>query len=177
MVDIMETTNEYNQAQAKFKINETEGSYTVQGEITDTDILVMAEIISKKKFIKGELLVSTTCTKLCLRNLMKGYEREVFGVLFLDTKHYVIKFEELFWGTIDNATVHPREIIKAAILCNAAAIILVHNHPSGDPEPSVSDRKITTRIVEAMDLVDIRVLDHIVVGENGAVSFVDRGYL
>jgi len=89
-------------------------------------------------------------------------------VLFLDSQHRVLRFEELFRGTIDAASVYPREVLKAALAYNAAAVILVHNHPSGDPEPSDSDRKITERLKEALGLMDIRVIDHVVVEVTGA---------
>ncbi len=108
---------------------------------------------------------------------MKAYRREVFACLFLDTRHRVIAFEELFLGSIDSATVHPREIVRACLELNAAAIILAHNHPSGVAEPSSADHAITRRIVEATRLVDVRVLDHLVVGEREAVSMAARGLL
>jgi DNA repair protein RadC len=108
---------------------------------------------------------------------MKAYGREVFACLFLDTRHRVIAFRELFYGSIDSATVHPREIVKSCLELNCAAIILAHNHPSGVAEPSAADSAITRRIVEATALVDIRVLDHLVVGEREAVSMAARGLL
>ena len=89
----------------------------------------------------------------------------------------MICFEELFRGTIDSASVYPREVVKQALACNAAAVILVHNHPSGDPEPSDADRRITQRLTEALGLVEIRIIDHIVVGTEGCSSFAELGYL
>lgn len=102
-------------------------------------------------------------------------EREVFAVLFLDNRHRLIKYEELFFGTIDGASVHPREVVKAALRHNAAAVIFAHNHPSGTPEPSRADESITRRLKDALSLVDIRVLDHIVVGGTDTVSLAERG--
>lgn len=102
---------------------------------------------------------------------------EVFGVLFLDTRNRVIRFEELFRGTIDGASVYPREVVKAALEHNAAAVILAHNHPSGVAEPSRADRQLTDRLVQALGLVDIRVLDHVVIGRGEPVSFAERGLL
>lgn len=96
--------------------------------------------------------------------------------MFLDNQHRLIAFEELFFGTIDSASVYPREVLKAALKVNAAAIILAHNHPSGDATPSQADKQITQRLKEALALVDIRVLDHIVVGDS-AISFAERGLL
>jgi len=104
------------------------------------------------------------------------YEHEVFAILFLDQRHHVIAFEELFRGTIDGASVYPREVVKEAIRHNAAAVIFAHNHPSGVAEPSLSDEKITTRLKSALELIDVRVLDHLIVGEE-VVSFAERGLI
>ncbi len=104
-------------------------------------------------------------------------QREVFALLLLDSQHRIIHLEELFQGTIDSASVHPREVVKSALKHNAAAVILSHNHPSGVAEPSHSDRLITDSLVQALDLVGVRVLDHIVVGLRQWVSFADRGWL
>jgi len=94
---------------------------------------------------------------------LSGQEREVFAVLFLTTKHRLIGYEELFYGTIDGASVYPREVVKRALTLNAAAVIIAHNHPSGDATPSQADKKITIRLKDALALVDIRLLDHFVV--------------
>jgi DNA repair protein RadC len=96
--------------------------------------------------------------------------------MFLDNQHHLISFEELFFGTIDSASVYPREVVKAALKTNAAAVIFAHNHPSGDATPSQADKRITQRLKDALALVDIRVLDHIVIGDS-AVSFAERGLL
>ncbi len=104
------------------------------------------------------------------------YEHEVFACLFLDQRHRVIAFEELFRGTIDGASVYPREVVKACLSHNAAAVIFAHNHPSGIAEPSQSDERITKRLKDALALIDVRVLDHLVVGEE-VVSFAERGLL
>lgn len=106
---------------------------------------------------------------------MKAYRREVFACLFLDTRHRVIAYRELFFGSLDSATVHPREVVRCCLELNCAAIILAHNHPSGIAEPSAADQAITRRITEAVALVDVRVLDHLVVGEREAVSMAERG--
>ena len=106
-----------------------------------------------------------------------GHEREVFGCLFLDNRHRLIAVEEMFLGTVDGASVHPREVVKRALKLNAAAVILAHNHPSGVAEPSQADELITARLRDALALVDIRVLDHLVVGGTTVTSFVERGLL
>jgi len=108
---------------------------------------------------------------------LRDYPHEVFACLYLDNRHRVLRFEELFRGTIDGASVHPREVVKAALRHNAAAVILAHNHPSGVAEPSAADRHITERLKSALQLVEIRVLDHLVVGDAGCVSFAERGWL
>jgi DNA repair protein RadC len=106
-----------------------------------------------------------------------GQEREIFGVLFLDNRHRLITLEEMFHGTIDGASVHPREVVKRALKLNAAAVILAHNHPSGVAEPSQADELITVRVRDALALVDIRVLDHFVVGGATVVSLAERGLI
>ena len=106
-----------------------------------------------------------------------SHEREVFCCLFLDNRHRLIALEEMFQGTIDGASVHPREVVKRALQVNAAAVILAHNHPSGVAEPSQADELITARLRDALALVDIRVLDHLIVGGSSATSLAERGLL
>ncbi|MBM9912371.1 MULTISPECIES: RadC family protein [Stenotrophomonas] len=112
-----------------------------------------------------------------LQHRLRGQARELFVVLFLDNRHRLIACEELFAGTINAAPVYPREVVRRALLHNAAAVILSHNHPSGDPEPSAADAQITEELHRALALVDIRLLDHFVVGEGRPVSFAERGLL
>lgn len=111
-----------------------------------------------------------------LKMQLSELKSEVFSVLFLDNCHRFIAFERLFQGTIDGATVYPREVVKAALHHNAAAVILSHNHPSGNTNPSASDKTLTTRLTDALALVDVRVLDHIIVGD-GLYSFAENGEL
>lgn len=113
----------------------------------------------------------------CFRARLANLGHEVFSCLFLDTRHRLISYEALFRGTIDGAPVYPREIVKQALGCDAAAVILGHNHPSGDCEPSEADRNITLRISRALALVDIRLLDHLVVSREGHVSLAERGWI
>ncbi|OGT78292.1 MAG: hypothetical protein A3J35_00700 [Gammaproteobacteria bacterium RIFCSPLOWO2_02_FULL_52_10] len=122
-------------------------------------------------------LASPGDTRNYLKARLRAYPHEVFACLFLDNRHRVICFEELFNGTIDGASVHPREVVRRAIYHNAAALIFAHNHPSGVAEPSQSDRLITRRLKDALGLIDVRVLDHIVVGDTEVVSFAERGLL
>lgn len=126
---------------------------------------------------RSDTLSSPQDTRNFLRARLRGYPHEVFACLFLDNRHRVISFDELFHGTIDSASVHPREVVRRALKHNAAAVILAHNHPSGVAEPSNSDRAITRRLIEALALIDVRVLDHLVIGDAEAVSFAERGLL
>jgi DNA repair protein RadC len=108
---------------------------------------------------------------------LRGLPHEVFAAMFLDTRHRTIAFEELFRGTIDGAEVHPREIARRALAHNAAAVIVGHNHPSGNPEPSAADRAVTARLKQALSLVDLRLLDHFVIGDGPPVSMAARGWV
>ena len=126
---------------------------------------------------RGDALTSPEDTCRFLSARLRGYPHEVFACLFLDNRHRVIQFEELFNGTIDGATVHPREVVRRAIAHNAAAVILAHNHPSGVAEPSRADQSLTRRLQDALALVDVRVLDHVIVGDGPATSFAARGLL
>jgi DNA repair protein RadC len=126
---------------------------------------------------KGDALTSPAATRRYLQSILRHKQHEVFVVLFLDSQHGVIASEELFQGTIDGASVYPREVVKRALQRNAAAVIFAHNHPSGVAEPSRADEAITRRLIDALDLVDIRVLDHLVVGDTEVVSFAERGLI
>lgn len=126
---------------------------------------------------RDDVMGSPEATRRYLSHRLRGRRREVFCVLFLDTQHRLIACEELFQGTLDSCSVHPRQVVERALALNAAAVILAHNHPSGVAEPSAADRHITERLRDALGLVDIRVLDHFVVGEGRAASFAERGWL
>jgi DNA repair protein RadC len=125
----------------------------------------------------GDVLAHPRATREFLRMRLRDLPHEVFAVVYLDNRNRVIAFEQLFRGTINGAEVHPREVVKAALARNSAAIILAHNHPSGVAEPSAQDELITRRLKEALALVDIRVLDHVVIGDNTCESFAERGLL
>lgn len=125
----------------------------------------------------GSVLANPQATREYVQFRLRDLPHEVFCCLLLDSHYRVLGFEELFRGTIDGAIVHPREVVKLALSRNAAAMILVHNHPSGVAEPSAADRQITVRLKEALALVDIRVVDHLVVGDGVCESFAERGLL
>jgi DNA repair protein RadC len=126
---------------------------------------------------RSDALTNPQDTRRFLSARLRDYPHEVFACLFLDNRHRVIHFEELFVGTIDGASVYPREVVKRALHHNAAAVILAHNHPSGIAEPSQADRRITQRLKDALGLVDIRLLDHFVVGDGELTSFAETGLL
>ncbi len=123
----------------------------------------------------GDALTSPAATRDFLRAQLRAYPYEVFACLFLDNRNRVIEYEEMFRGTIDGASVHPREVVRRALFHNAAALILAHNHPSGVAEPSPADRQITHRLKEALSLVDVRLLDHFVIGDGELTSLAELG--
>ncbi|EGQ9742653.1 DNA repair protein RadC [Vibrio parahaemolyticus] len=139
--------------------------------------MALAEEFLFSSILKEGPLTSPELTKLYLSTKIAMFEREVFGVLFLDNAHRVIDNEILFKGTIDTVAVYPREIVKASLNVNASSVILYHNHPGGEAEPSQADRGMTRRISDALSLVDIRVLDHFVIGKGAVVSFAERGLI
>jgi len=127
--------------------------------------------------LQRETLANPTACANFLRTRIGAYPYEVFACLFLDQRHRVLAFEELFRGSIDGASVHPREVVRRCLAHNAAAVILAHNHPSGVAEPSQADRDITAELKRALALIDVRVLDHFVVGAGRPVSLAERGLL
>ncbi len=125
----------------------------------------------------GETIRSPADTELYLRARLRHLGHELFCCLFLDNRHRILRFDEMFRGTIDGTSVYPREVVKEALAVNAAAVILAHNHPSGVAEPSQADERITRRLKSALELVDIRLLDHLVIGDGKATSMASRGML
>ena len=144
-----------------------------QQAIINRALTILDEVFTHR----GVSITDPSYTKDYCRLNIGHLEHEVFGVLFLTNRHTLIKFSELFRGTINGASVHPREVVKETLACNAAAVIFTHNHPSGVCEPSEADRKLTTRLIEALNLVDVRVLDHIICSSDSAMSFAERGLL
>ena len=126
---------------------------------------------------RSDCLTNPDDTKNYLTTRLRGQRNEVFACLFLDNKNRIIEYEELFFGTIDGASVHPRQILQRALYHNAAGVILAHNHPSGVSEPSQADRQITLRTREALALLDIRVLDHLVIGDGEISSLAEMGWM
>ncbi|KAI2694066.1 DNA repair protein RadC [Pseudomonas sp. TNT3] len=132
----------------------------------------MAERLRNKSVLENPQAV-----REYLKALLRHELHEVFGCLFLDSRHQVLTFEALFHGSIDNTSVHPRQVVKRALANNAAAVILCHNHPSGNSTPSQADRKLTKRLQEALLLVDVRVLDHFIVGDGDPLSMAEYGWM
>ena len=125
----------------------------------------------------GEEIRNPGDTEMFLRTQLRDLPHELFCCLYLDNRHRVIRFAELFRGTIDGTSVYPREVVKEALAANAAAVILAHNHPSGVAEPSQADEQITRRLKAALELVDIRLLDHLIVGDGPSTSLASRGLI
>ncbi len=125
----------------------------------------------------GNVFTNPDQTREFLTLKLRAYPYEVFACLYLDNRHRLISFDELFRGTIDNAQVHAREVVRAALKHNAAAVILSHNHPSGVAEPSQSDINLTQELKKALSLVDVRVLDHLIIGNGDAISLAERGLI
>lgn len=140
-------------------------------------VLEMARRHLGQRLQRGDPLTDPAATREYLSAALRDLRHEVFACLYLDTRHRIVGWEELFRGTLDGTSVHPREVVRRALDHNAAALIFAHNHPSGVAEPSDADRRLTRRLREALSLVDIRVLDHFVVGDGEAVSFAERGLL
>ena len=140
-------------------------------------VLEMGRRHLSEELLRGEPLSSAAQTVSYLQARLRDYPYEVFAALFLDNRHRVIAYEELFRGTIDGASVHPREVVRRSLSHNAAAVIFSHNHPSGIAEPSQSDQRITQKLRDALALIDIRVLDHIVIGDGSHCSLAQRGLI
>lgn len=151
---------------------------------TDTTLAQENQIIAEAKLLLTQRLQSrdTVFTSpLAVRNYLclqlTDKEREVFSCLFLDSQHRLIEYQEIFAGTINSCSIYPREVVKAALRINAAAVIFSHNHPSGVAEPSMADKHVTKQLTEVLSLIDIRVLDHFIIGGDTVVSFAERGLL
>ena len=140
-------------------------------------VLEMARRHLAERLKRDSALESPQAVRDYLKAQLRHEHHEVFGCLFLDSKHRVLAYEALFRGTIDGASVYPRQVVKRALAHNAAALILTHNHPSGVTEPSQADRVLTERIKDAMALVDVRVLDHFIVGDGEPLSMAERGWM
>lgn len=140
-------------------------------------VLEMSRRHLRSAMTRGNAMENPQQVREYLSLKLRHQSREMFACLFLDNKHQVINFEILFLGTINAAAVYPREVVARSLANNAAAVVLAHNHPSGVAEPSTADQQITDRLVKALDMIDVRVIDHMVVGDQEVVSFAERGLL
>lgn len=146
--------------------------------MTEREILDKAAAIVKARSLRrGRCIDGPSTSRPYLTTILQRHRTEVFACLYLDNRHRIIEYIEHFFGTVDGASVHPRVIVAKALELNASALIVAHNHPSGVAEPSRADRAITTRLSEALALVDVRIIDHIVVGDDATTSFAERGWL
>lgn len=144
--------------------------------MTENQVLEAAAEILASRYVREGEFISSQATREFLRFKLGGYEREIFSVMLLDSQHKLINYKELFFGTINSASVHPREVVKLALYENASAVIFAHNHPSGSSQSSRTDIEITKRLQEALSLIDVSVLDHIIVGETTS-SLAEEGIL
>jgi DNA repair protein RadC len=156
---------------------DSKGNYRLTGKTTEQDVLAAAEGILKAKLERLGSVGNPEDASDFLRMRLGGLLHEEFHVLWLDNRHRILDCQKLFTGTVDGASVHPREVVRAALTTNACAVIFAHNHPSGVAEPSAADRAITRELTEALRMVGVRVLDHIVVGAGSCVSMAGRGLL
>lgn len=159
------------------RIIEVTGPHATVRELSPDEVIDLARNILAEKFCRNTTITSPADLKDYLIVQLGSREQEVFACMFLDTRHRVISFDILFYGTLNGTAVYPREVVKRALLYNAGAVILVHNHPSGVAEPSRADETLTSRLAESLKLIDVRVLDHVVVAGGEVVSFAERGLL
>lgn len=139
-------------------------------------IFAAAKRLSNCQLRRGVSIQSSETAKAAISQKLFGYQYEMFACLFLDSNHRVLEFQEMFRGSINSATIHPREVVKEALRLNAAAVIFAHNHPSGETTPSSQDIHLTGKLTEILKVIDVRVLDHLVVGET-VISMADSGLL
>lgn len=147
------------------------------GIVRYVQLQAVQEMCKRSDFIqlqKGEQLTNTHQTRTWLNRRLRDKKNETFAALFLDNQHHILAYEELFQGTINSATIHPRPIIEKVLHFNAAALILAHNHPSGFLQPSLEDLTVTERIAQALALVDVRLLDHLIIGDNEIYSILEK---
>ena len=154
-------------------------AYVVEGKkrMSEAEILAAAERICQRRMKTRDSLISTAAVRGYLRLRLQDLQHECFYCVFLDAQNRVIEAEEMFRGTLTQTSVYPREVVKAALRHNAAAVILAHNHPSGVAEPSIQDQALTHTLAQALGLIDVKVLDHFVVATGACLSFAERGLI
>jgi DNA repair protein RadC len=158
-------------------IRDAMGNYTTNGVLTEDDVISKAKEILAVRNKRGVAITSPQSSRDYIQLQIAELECEVFGAIFLDTKHRVLENTIMFRGTLDSASVPVREVVKAALSCNAGALIIYHNHPSGVAEPSAADKSITESLYLALGMVGVKLLDHFVCSTNEVISFAERGLL
>ena len=162
------------QESSRLYVRNGNGRYTVA---TADRVVEAARTVAEQRVQRGQSFSDPAKASQYFQDMLGCLEREVFAAAYLDTRHRLIEYVELFQGTIDGAEVHPREVVRHALRCNAAAIIVAHNHPSGMVDPSTADRAVTARLKQALALVEVRVLDHVIVGGSATLSLAERGWI
>ena len=160
----------------KLKAEETHGSYVMELSVTEAEILQMAQQLAMYRLSKGRAVTERRLVFSHLQTLLQFHEYEVLALLLLDTEHRVIGFKELYRGALEVACVSPREAVRISLEHNAAAVILVHNRPSSDSEPSQANCVLTITLKNALNMIGAQTLDHVVVGREGCMSLIDHGY-
>lgn len=158
-------------------VADASGKYRTRRALTEEQIIKAASILLNRAIYRGTALTSPDTARAYLKTRLHGLEHEVFACIFLDNQHRAIEYEELFRGTVDGAAVYPREVVKRCLQLNAAAVIFAHNHPSGINEPSQADRLITDKLKNALTMIDVRVLDHLIIGDGLPYSFAEHGLI
>jgi len=162
---------------SKAIIKAPNGEYLVNGSISGRELIQAAIDELKSLKLTSRRFENPNSVKEYLSIHLGAEQREIFSIIFLTNQHQLLSFEKLFYGTVNQSEVHPREIVKRCLELNAVAVILAHNHPSGEVSPSPSDRHITEKVVSALQLVDVRVLDHVIIGGANAYSFAENGLI
>ena len=170
----LETASDNVRFFSRLHVRDAQGNYVMA---TDSQILAEAELAIDYRYPTGTSFVSSDVSSAFFRAKLAGREREVFAVAFLNNQHQMLAYEEIFYGSIANVEIHPREIVRRALEHNAAAVILGHNHPSFSTEPSRADITITSHLRKVLEGVSVRVLDHLIVTGNEVVSLAERGQL
>lgn len=159
-------------------VNEASGLYKANRRLSADQIVKAAKAIVAQRVNKGDgFFTNPDKIRALLALHLANYEHEVFICIFLDNQNQVISMEEMFTGTIDSASIYPREVVKRALALNAAAVVFAHNHPSGITQPSQTDKRITIKLIDSLSLVDIRVLDHFIIGGAESFSFAEHGLI
>jgi DNA repair protein RadC len=171
------TLNGIKKPQAAYFVSDKNGLYKTKKAVSAEQILEFAKALLADRFKPGQPFDSPDIGREWLRLEYQDLEHEIFACLFLDNQHCLIAHEILFRGTIDAANIYPREVAKRALQLNAAAVMFAHNHPSGNPKPSINDRLITSKLEQCLCLFEIKVLDHFILAKHGTYSFVENGLI